>query len=280
MSVSVKTPQQYYLSTWMALNLAMGKFKGLTEATARTWGDSYLNALLDIKDAPDIPDLAPSKKTPYSVNWNPATNRMESEEISFVGVDTKFDLEGFIGGVKGELKTIDEGGNILPGNIRTGQKFRIVTSNKNYSGKIQLKPVGHGIAKLSDVEFETSDKKYQPTIPVIEFTPADIPPAMVVFNKVSPGGAGSLGKYDIEDTTAGVMGANFRITNDGRFTKTPEKIEANGTVTPATYYEAGEYVLNVTSGADGTCNYQLPDYSDETTWSVTETKAPEGYHGE
>lgn len=280
MSVSVKTPQQYYLSTWMALNLAMGKFKGLTEATARTWGDTYLNALLDIKDAPDVPDLAPSKKTPYSVNWNPATNRMESEEISFVGVDTKFDLEGFIGGAMGELKTIDEGGNILTGNIRTGQKFRIVTSNKNYSGKIQLKPVGHGIAKTPDVEFVTSDNKYQRVIKTFNEVPipVDIPPAMVVFNKVSPGGAGNLGKYDIEDTTAGVMGANFRITNDGRFTKTPEKIEQDGTVTPATYYEAGEYVLNVTSGADGTCTYQLPDYSDETTWSVTETKAPEGYH--
>ena len=58
----------------------------------------------------------------------------------------------------------------------------------------------------------------------------------------------------------------------------PEKIEQDGTVTPATYYEAGEYTINVSTSGDGSASYELFEYADETSWSVKETTAPNGYY--
>lgn len=284
--VSLKTPKQYYMSTWIALNVAVGNFKGVTLENAYAYGDSYLNALLDNMDKPLIDDniFKPASRN-IGVSKNDTFNHLESDEIKFIGNNTSFQLSGFVNGVCGRLKIVDaDTRQLLRDDLKTNQRFRIAT-DLGYSGRVEVVPVGHGFKKVPEVKLQTGNNDVQ----VVAFIDRiggvlDVKPIVLEFRggnppqpEPKPNVNGQISKKDVEDGY-GVNGAEFRIVNDGRFTKTPETTDDDGNIVPATYYEAGEYTINVTTGNDGTASYELPEYSGETTWSVRETTAPNGYY--
>lgn len=162
--VSLKTPEQYYMSTWIALNVAVGNFKGVTLENAYAYGDSYLNALLDNMDKPLEDDniFKPASRN-IGVSKNDAFNHLESDEIKFIGNNTSFQLSGFVDGVCGRLKIVDaDTRTILDKKLKTNQRFRIAT-DLGYSGRVEVSPVGHGFKKVPEVKLQT-------TSPTIQFT--------------------------------------------------------------------------------------------------------------
>ena len=276
--------RNYYISTWVALNIALGNFYGETVESASNAGDDYIRDLLALMDVePENPNLKPVKRD-IKTSKNDALGILETEPIEFVGqAGLKFNLHGFVDGVGGSVKIVDanDRDNVLKGQLSIGQKFRIV-ADLGYEGEIEVKPVGHGLEDFKKVLLEPVDVDYQVfAYPFTVGEPYDIMPFKVKFRgekpEPKPNVNGQISKKDVEDGY-GVNGANFVIKNDGRFTKTPETTDDDGNIVPATYYEAGEYVINVTTGGDGTASYELPEYSGETTWSVRETKAPHGYY--
>lgn len=281
--VSLKTPEQYYMSTWIALNVAVGNFKGVTLENAYAYGDSYLNALLDNMDKPLEDDniFKPASRN-IGVSKNDTFNHLESDEIKFVGNNTSFNLSGFVKGVCGRLKIVDaDTRQLLRDNLKTNQRFRIAT-DLGYSGRVEVSPIDHGFQKIPEVKLKTISSTIQPTTIIDRIGGTlDVKPIVLEFRGGNPAPVpnvnGQITKKDVEDGY-GVNGANFVIKNNGRFTKTPETTDDDGNIVPATYYEAGEYVINVTTNGDGSASYELPEYSGETTWSVRETTAPNGYY--
>lgn len=275
--------RNYYISTWVALNIALGNFYGETVESASNAGDDYIRDLLSLMDVePENPNLKPVKRD-IKTSKNDALGILETEPIEFVGqAGLEFNLHGFVGGIGGSVKIVDaDTRDVLPYKITVGQKFRIV-ADLGYEGEIEVKPVGHGLEDFKKVLLEPVDVSYQEfAYPLIVGEPYDIMPFKVKFRgekpEPKPNVNGQISKKDVEDGY-GVNGANFVIKNNGRFTKTPETTDDDGNIVPATYYEAGEYVINVSTGGDGTASYELPEYSGETTWSVRETTAPNGYY--
>lgn len=161
--VSLKTPEQYYMSTWIALNVAVGNFKGVTLENAYAYGDSYLNALLDNMDKPLIDDkiFKPASRN-IGVSKNDTFNHLESDEIKFIGNNTSFQLSGFVGGVCGRLKIVDaDTRQLFPYSLQTNQRFRIAT-DLGYSGRVEVVPVGHGFKSISEVTLKTGNGDVQP----------------------------------------------------------------------------------------------------------------------
>lgn len=284
--VSLKTPEQYYMSTWIALNVAVGNFKGVTLENAYAYGDSYLNALLDNMDKPLEDDniFKPASRN-IGVSKNDAFNHLESDEIKFIGNNTSFQLSGFVDGVCGRLKIVDaDTRTIIPHPLETNQRFRIAT-DLGYSGRVEVSPIDHGFKKVPEVKLQTGNDGVQDVAIINRIGGTlDVKPIVLEFRggnppqpEPKPNISGQITKKDVEDAY-GVNGAEFRIVNDGRFTKTPQTTDDEGNIVPATYYEAGEYAFTVTTSDDGSASYELPEYSGETSWSVRETKAPYGYY--
>lgn len=275
--------RNYYISTWVALNIAMGNFYGETVESASNAGDDYIRDLLSLMDVePENPKLKPVKRD-IKTSKNDALGILETEPIEFVGqAGLEFNLHGFVGGVGGSVKIVDADTRVvLPYKITIGQKFRIV-ADLGYEGEIEVKPVGHDLKDFKKVLLEPVNVDYQDfAYPFTIGDPYDIMPFKVKFRgekpEPKPNISGQITKKDVEDGY-GVNGANFLIKNNGRFTKTPETTDDDGNIVPATYYEAGEYTINVTTSGDGSASYELPEYSGETSWSVRETKAPYGYY--
>lgn len=162
--VSLKTPEQYYMSTWIALNVAVGNFKGVTLENAYAYGDSYLNALLDNMDKPLEDDniFKPASRN-IGVSKNDAFNHLESDEIKFIGNNTSFDLSGFNQGINGRLKIVDaDTRQVFPYRLQTNQRFRIAT-DLGYTGKVEVLPVGHGFQKIPEVTLQTGNDNVQET---------------------------------------------------------------------------------------------------------------------
>lgn len=275
--------RNYYISTWVALNIALGNFYGETVESASNAGDDYIRDLLSLMDVePENPNLKPVKRD-IKTSKNDALGILETEPIEFVGqAGIKFNLHGFVDGIGGSVKIVDADTRaVFPKKLSIGQKFRIV-ADLGYEGEIEVKPVGHNLKDFKKVLLEPVDVDYQEFAhPLIVGDPYDIMPFKVKFRgekpEPKPNVNGQISKKDVEDGY-GVNGANFIIKNNGRFTKTPETTDDDGNIVPATYYEVGEYVINVTTGGDGAASYELPEYSGETTWSVRETTAPNGYY--
>lgn len=280
--------RNYYISTWVALNIALDNFYGETVESASNAGDDYIRDLLSLMDVePENPALKPVKRD-IKTSRNDVLGILETEPIEFVGqAGLKFNLHGFVDGVGGSVKIVDADNRneVLNGRLSIGQKFRIV-ANDGYAGEVEVKPVDHSLKDFKKVLLEpVNDNKYQFFAhSALIGDSYDIMPIKVRFNGETGGNPapkpkinGQISKKDVEDGY-GVNGANFLIKNNGRFTKTPETTDDDGNIVPATYYEAGEYTINVTTGGDGSASYELPEYSGETSWSVRETKAPHGYY--
>lgn len=122
-----------YVRTFVALNAYLGNF---TRSTVESYGDSYVNMLLQKADAQDLPSVNVSLQEPDSLiaTHNQITNRLETDLYHVSGDTGVFWLED----LPSDFYLVGED-NQTYHTLSIGGKFRIVTDNINYTGKINFK---------------------------------------------------------------------------------------------------------------------------------------------
>lgn len=209
-----RSREQALLSLYIAANVIS---KGYTESTVRSKGDQYVNALIDLAQAEDIPNQ--SLTTADSLlqgHYNKTTNRLETEFISYSGTSTTFNLQG----LPANTYPVDENNKKISGKIATGTKFKIVSEDLRLNSITNIKPVDHGLKKITYYQYNPPSKDLQTVIGGKQKeTAVDIAPFAVKWNR-------ALGSANIQKKSEDgvIKGLKFEIKGSDNNTKDYKKV--------------------------------------------------------
>lgn len=209
-----RSEEQALLSVYIAANTISG---GYTESVVRSKGDQYVNALLDLAQAQDVPKYSLKvSKDNLQGEYNPVTNRLETQFIEAQGSNTTFALKGLPAGTY----AVGEDNKKITGKIKTGEKFKIVSEDLTLENSFSISIVDHGLSNQTYFKFIPPTSNLQTVISgPCNTCPIQVAPFSIKFNKAT--GAAAIAKTS-EDGV--IEGLTFRIKGIEEKTKTFDKV--------------------------------------------------------
>ncbi|TLG77339.1 MSCRAMM family protein [Culicoidibacter larvae] len=254
--------EEAYVRTFVAINAYLGNYN---RSTVESYGDSYINMLLQKADSKDIPVTRFEVKQPASLEakYNPVTNRLETDLYTTNGSPgNSYKLPSLPAGVY----AVNEAGSKITGSVAIGTKFRLVSDDLTLDTQVStpvqssVRPHAAIVYEASGVQKLTSGWLLDPLPPVS--IKATFAPAYIAV-----GGH----KTTEDDEFKVIPGATYGLYQaDGRELDVVVTDENGDFVTgkvAASLYGSGAYLREIKTADDATyvLDYQkfvLPDLAD------------------
>ncbi|TLG71084.1 hypothetical protein FEZ08_11780 [Culicoidibacter larvae] len=251
-----------YVRTFVAINAYLGNYN---RSTVESYGDSYINMLLQKADSKDIPVTRFEVKQPASLEakYNPVTNRLETDLYTTNGSSgNTYKLPSLPAGVY----AVNEAGNKITGSVAIGSKFRLASDDLTLDAQVST-PVQSSVRPHAAIAYQATGVQTLTTLGLLD----PLPPANIKAT-FAPAYIAVGGHKTTEDAEFKVLpGVTYGLYQaDGRELTTVVTDENGDFVTgpvAAGLYGSGAYLREIKTADDATyaLDYQkfvLPDLAD------------------